>query len=497
MVYQILPAIDSVTPYDAARDQYIQQGIYDAQTMAASAGGGVRDLVSLLLDSSEFYIAHRGCGDEAPEHSEHSYRRALGEGYAAVEMSACSTGDGALVCIHDSTLDRTTTLTGPVSAKSLGQLREPIMDYGGTYLGPGASANLPLPILGAEIALWMGRGVIFLEPKTDGPRTLAAVTQYEDPGSSVVWKFGRASNGTLPQHAQAARAAGLKLWPYMTLGDANSLVDTVLATVGASGGALGMPIEASDASIEYAVDAADAYGLPVIVWAVQKRSQRDRLRDLGVRGFMCTNISYVSRDDARFTTDGFSTGVRRAGQWLTNVSKVGTFTVSASTGHYQVGQGTDGGIVMGDMSPVPDRNTGGGYRIAWEMKWPTLPGDTTGLSGLWFGHDEDDSYTFQGTANQPGYHVFSRVNGALGLSAHVNGSSSSTALGSASASAAVADTWIPFNVDVTPTQVIFRRLDTATTITVSNTTYPGRYFGLFSGSSAVAPAYRNIVVSAL
>jgi glycerophosphoryl diester phosphodiesterase len=53
-------------------------------------------------------VAHRGASAYAPEHTVAAYRLALEQGADFVEQDLGVTKDGALVCLHDPTLERTT-----------------------------------------------------------------------------------------------------------------------------------------------------------------------------------------------------------------------------------------------------------------------------------------------------------------------------------------------------------------------------------------------------
>src|SRR5215475_9641455 len=53
-------------------------------------------------------IAHRGASAYAPEHTTEAYRLAIEQGSDFVEQDLQITKDGALVCLHDLTLERTT-----------------------------------------------------------------------------------------------------------------------------------------------------------------------------------------------------------------------------------------------------------------------------------------------------------------------------------------------------------------------------------------------------
>lgn len=55
-------------------------------------------------------VAHRGASAYAPEHTVEAYRLALEQGADFVEQDLQVTKDGALVCLHDLTLERTTNV---------------------------------------------------------------------------------------------------------------------------------------------------------------------------------------------------------------------------------------------------------------------------------------------------------------------------------------------------------------------------------------------------
>ena len=77
---------------------------------------------------SNLVIGHRGAAGLAPENTLDGFRRAAALGVDAVELDVHAL-DGALVVIHDDTLDRTTSGQGPLQAQSLAALRG--LDAGG------------------------------------------------------------------------------------------------------------------------------------------------------------------------------------------------------------------------------------------------------------------------------------------------------------------------------------------------------------------------------
>ena len=69
-------------------------------------------------------IAHRGASFDEPENSLAAFERAIADGADYVEFDIQASRDGALVVFHDLQLDRLTTATGPLRARSRLELRE-------------------------------------------------------------------------------------------------------------------------------------------------------------------------------------------------------------------------------------------------------------------------------------------------------------------------------------------------------------------------------------
>jgi len=67
--------------------------------------------------------AHRGASAKAPENTLAAFQLAHEMGADGVELDVQLTADGHVVCIHDETLDRTTTGRGPVVERTLREVK--------------------------------------------------------------------------------------------------------------------------------------------------------------------------------------------------------------------------------------------------------------------------------------------------------------------------------------------------------------------------------------
>jgi glycerophosphoryl diester phosphodiesterase len=66
---------------------------------------------------------HRGASAVAPENTYAAFGRAIADGGSYTETDVRASSDGALVLVHDSTVDRTTDGSGPVADLTLDELR--------------------------------------------------------------------------------------------------------------------------------------------------------------------------------------------------------------------------------------------------------------------------------------------------------------------------------------------------------------------------------------
>ncbi len=73
--------------------------------------------------SGPIALAHRGGGGLAPENTLAAFALTTDLGFRYLESDLRLTADGHLVCFHDATLDRVTDARGPISARTLEELR--------------------------------------------------------------------------------------------------------------------------------------------------------------------------------------------------------------------------------------------------------------------------------------------------------------------------------------------------------------------------------------
>ncbi|MCA9116050.1 MAG: hypothetical protein KDA79_13265 [Planctomycetaceae bacterium] len=85
-------------------------------------------------------VAHRGLMRHAPENTLPAFRACLELGFG-FELDVRRTSDGTLVCVHDDTLDRTTSGTGPVTGQTLADMQQ--LDAGSWFDRRSAGERVP------------------------------------------------------------------------------------------------------------------------------------------------------------------------------------------------------------------------------------------------------------------------------------------------------------------------------------------------------------------
>lgn len=417
--------------------------------------------IDSLFSTAPFYVAHRGSGDNWPEHTEEAYSSAVALGAKAIEVSVNATSDGVLVCHHDKSTLRSTGQDLTISETTWAELSTLEVDAR-EWLGPAAERQ-PIPRLEDVLEKFAATHVIFIEDKqgTNAVGLLDLMDTFPDSTSHFVWKQWAGAE----QYALAAKR-GYKCWGYFgrdLLAELDRLSERF--------DYLGVPHASTDDEIARVV----ALGKPVIAWEIHYRWMKARMEALGVVGMMCSNLPYVTDIAAPEVVDHFASGLRTAGDlpWTTDKgwSVQPAFVKenkSVSLSHKEIQS-----YVMGSMCPV-GLDT---YRIQFEMCWPdTLPQDHD-HAGIAFGAEDDQPYRVRIAGTSSGYHVILRPTGSLELFRRAAGAADGTLLGSVDTAAARPGDWIQLEVAVAPAGIDVYRLDgQGWSFTTKDATYRGGYF---------------------
>jgi len=143
-------------------------------------------------DPHPYGIGHRGGAHLRPENTLVAYDFSLNGGADGLEFDVWLSADGIPVCHHDLLLDRTTDGTGPVTDKTLAELKT--LDAG-SWFAP-EYAGEQIPTLAEALALLNGRGQLLLDIKS-ADFIPAIVQVIQDSGFPMedVWVWDRAGTG--------------------------------------------------------------------------------------------------------------------------------------------------------------------------------------------------------------------------------------------------------------------------------------------------------------
>ncbi len=108
-------------------------------------------------------IAHRGASGIAPENTCAAFKKAIEIGVDAIELDLHGTLDGEIVAIHDSSLDRTTSIKGHINQNTLNVIKQA---DAGTWFSP-QYADQTVPILEEALDCIAGTTIAVLEIKDD------------------------------------------------------------------------------------------------------------------------------------------------------------------------------------------------------------------------------------------------------------------------------------------------------------------------------------------
>ena len=225
-------------------------------------------------------IAHRGASAEAPENSLEALELGMELGADAIELDVRRTADGALLVIHDPTLDRTTDAAGRIADLTRADVADVRLANGapipelGDVLRRFRDVEITVDVKEAEVAAdvvalvrklnRVERTILYVEEGTDTP----AFRSYE----------GRRATST----AQATRLARESDW--IARGAPREVPEVVHTPLEWRG----VPI-VTQAFVRRVKEA----GRAVQVWTIDDLETADRLVDWGTDGLITNDVRGV------------------------------------------------------------------------------------------------------------------------------------------------------------------------------------------------------------
>ena len=148
------------------------------------------DVREIAKDAPLLSVNHRGYNSVAPENTIPAFRLSAAKGFPAVETDVQITSDDEFVCIHDTTVDRTSNGSGNVADKTLAELKA--LDFGSWKSS--AYAGVKIPTLTEFVACCKSLGLsMFIELKGGLGKLSLAVDIVRKYGmlDRVCWEAGQ------------------------------------------------------------------------------------------------------------------------------------------------------------------------------------------------------------------------------------------------------------------------------------------------------------------
>jgi glycerophosphoryl diester phosphodiesterase len=438
-----------------------------------------------------YFIGHRGAGDVVPEHTLPSYQTALDWGADAIEISVVRSADEEVYCLHDLTLDRTTTASGPAAAQSsssLDKVRVAVPRLGPRWTG----TNMPvLSRLTDVLAAIGGRAVLCLEAKDDDayPLMTRIVEEYGLQDSVMIKLSGSATD-----RLRVAKKAGYPIYAYLgnpEVATADEIArlarrldpDVDALVLPAQSGADLFPSDL----IRRAVD----IGVPVWVVPVHRRYEVEYFADLGVEGMVSPDISYLSTTQPMGAADNWAQGAISAGELTLDPyrDKYGLHWEERGAIGLDV-PGRSAFVTLGQFCPLPANS----YRLEFDAAFDPLPTDTWQHLSVAFAH-ADDRYYEHRAATSNGYHALLRADGQMAIYAHTDGDPNGKALTiDRKATPFETGSWTRLTLDVTPRTIRLTR-DDGSYVEAQDARFRGGYFHIGRSGTDGKLKIRNLQIS--
>jgi glycerophosphoryl diester phosphodiesterase len=437
-----------------------------------------------------YYIAHRGAADVVPEHTFPSYQRALDWGADCLEISVVMSGDQELYCLHDLTLDRTTTLRGVVAQKAARVIDTARVTV--PRLGTGWSrANMPrMPRLTDVLNTIGGHAVLCIEAKDDSAYP-SMVDEIEAAGlkDTTMIKVDASSS-----RLQMAKDAGYPVFAY--LGNPEVATASAISALGkrldAGRDVLVLPARAADGAYLSSdlVRQAVHTGIPVWVFPVHRRSDADHFARLRVQGMITPDLGYLSGSVPPAKIDSWARGRISAGELTKdpyNPAYALQWDEKGAVGLDVPGQPSF--LTLGQFCPIE----AGSYRIEFDVAFDPLPGDRTAHVSIAFGH-RDDRYYEHRAGQGNGYHAVLRGDGRIAIYAHTDGNAIGQLLTLDTAGPPLErGRWEHLTLDVSPTHLRWSR--DATSVQTLDSRFRGGYVHVGRSGGDGRLNIRNLIIS--
>ena len=429
--------------------------------------GTVSPWAALEAAPAPRWIAHRGAALLAPENTIEAFRAASALNADAIELDVYKVADGSLFCMHDTTVDRTSNLSGNTASLTTPAALRGRIDAG-TWFANSWPSDLRIPLFADSLAE-IGNQIpiiVHCNNSGSGAAAVAEIQRQELDAAVLIMAWNETE-------LQAARAARI---PTLLLDSDGVLPSQTYAGLLAAGTQyLGVDYaQASAATIQ----AAAAAGMRVCVYTVNRRKDFAQLpKDGSVWAVISDDPWYVRGTGPMRTSDLFGAGTFFHG--MPGITDAGDYRgfFQQSGGVSWFGLDTSGTVLasnqgyastlQGYLGPLPNAFT---LDFDFVIDVADYASASMQLALTLSDGQYDDEVT--GTlARQNGYNILMRSNGTIDVYRVVD--NTPTSIGTLATAAITAGSTQHLRVQMTGTQIIVTRTNIAApnTLTINDTTY--------------------------
>lgn len=271
------------------------------------------------------------------------YKASANAGNPFVEVDCHTLADGSVILMHDSTLERTTTSSGPVSALTQRELEKTFVD--GRRLLGSKWERYPIPYFDEILATFGKNRIILAEAKDYESRTsiLRKVKTYGVDKDHII------VNSVYPDRLHPAISAGFRTFQV--------LQDLKHSPAGLKRSGL-WGVACPDSVTEEYVHALKAAGLAVICGPVNRHYQRDRFVQMGADGIFTDDPVYLDYSQAyREASDPYASQQWAAGMLAARPGARGYFVAPDKWGIDSSEANVYKGCLQGWMCPIGGTET--------------------------------------------------------------------------------------------------------------------------------------------
>lgn len=342
-------------------------------------------------------IAHRGASNLFPENTMLGFHGSLALGVQAIEAGDIqSAADGGLVCMHDLTVNRTTTAVGNVSTLNTPAVKRLVADAS-SWLG-GGQVDTTVPTFADILAGIGGQTVIFPEVKDVSDATATAMC-------AAITKAGLKNYAVVVSAALSnlaiVTAAGIAAC-YETFSTGASASPATLAAAGIGFATIDVGSDTSGALTTWVTNM-KAAGIKTIAGTVDHQKAYDLAISQGFDAVYSNDPIYASRNYAKYRRS--STLWAQNGTWSHGMARTGGSSdiplTPTDRGSFIGAAGAwrwapPGNVFVGpgDVNPVP--SPAGTYTVTTIMAFDSLPTTTSQGANVFVAAPTDNDLNIAG-----------------------------------------------------------------------------------------------------